>query len=114
MDKVFRVWTFLIHAHLIEECQAHLESTVLKSMNAAPGNERAAALFRDMGDGTTEVVVASLWESMDMIRQYAGPDDLEPTIDPADRKKLFDQEPTVRHYVMRDVKAIPLMPSAWG
>jgi hypothetical protein len=114
MDKVFRVWTFWIHAHLREECQAHLESTVLKSMNAAPGNERAAALFRDMGDGTTEVVVASLWESMDMIRQYTGPDDLEPTIDPADRKKLFDREPTVCHYVMCDGKAIPLMPSAWG
>jgi heme-degrading monooxygenase HmoA len=113
MYKIFRTWTFWIHAHLREECQVHLESTILKTMNAAAGNERAAALFRDMGDGTTEVVVASVWESLDRIRQYAGPDYLEPTINRADSKKLFDREPTVRHYVMRDGEAIPLMPSAW-
>jgi heme-degrading monooxygenase HmoA len=113
MNKIFRAWTFWIHAHLREECQLHLESTLLKAMNAAPGNERASALFRDMGDGTTEVVVASVWESMEMILQYAGSDHHQPTIDPADRGKLFDREPTVRHFTMTSEEAILLMPSAW-
>jgi hypothetical protein len=114
MDKIFRVWTFWIHAHLREECRVHLDNTVLKAMSAAQGNERATALFRDMGDGTTEVVVASVWESFAMIRQFAGPDYLQPAIDPGDRKKLFEREPTVRHYAITDREAIPLMPSGWN
>ena len=56
-DKILRTWTFWIRSDLREECRLHLEATKLKEMNAAPGNERATAVFRDLGDGSTEVAV---------------------------------------------------------
>ena len=113
MDKIFRAWTFWIRTSVLEECQTYLETVKLKEMNAAPGNERAAALFRDLGDGTIEVAVVSVWESMDAIRQYVGTEPLQPSIDAEDRKKLFDREPIVRHYAMTDQDAFPLMPAEW-
>jgi heme-degrading monooxygenase HmoA len=113
MDKIFRAWTFWIRASLREECETYMTEVKLKEMNAAPGNERAAALFRDLGDGTVEVAVVSVWESMDMIRKYAGDEPQQPAIDPDDRKKLFDREPIVRHYTMADEKALPLIPADW-
>jgi heme-degrading monooxygenase HmoA len=113
MDKIFRAWTFWIRTSLREECQTYLETIKLKEMNAAPGNERAAALFRDLGDGTTEVAVVSVWQSMDAIRHYVGTEPLQPSIDAEDRKKLFDREPIVRHYAMTDQSAAPLMPLGW-
>ncbi|HSU23881.1 hypothetical protein NF681_20945 (plasmid) [Comamonadaceae bacterium OTU4NAUVB1] len=113
MDKIFRAWTFWIRTALREECQHYLDTVKLKEMNAAPGNERAAALFRDLGDGTTEVAVVSVWESMDAIRGYVGTEPLQPSIDAEDRKKLFDREPIVRHYAMSDQSALMLMPKEW-
>ncbi len=113
MDNILRAWTFWIHAHLHEECREYLESTKLKELSATPGCQRAAALFRDLSDGTTEVVVVSVWDSMESIRAFAGDEPLKPTIDPKDREKLFDREPTVRHYAMSDQSAIALLPAEW-
>ena len=113
MDKIFRAGTFWIRTELREECQTYLDTIKLKEMNAAPGNERAAALFRNLGDGTTEVAVVSVWESMEAIRQYVGTEPLQPSIDAEDRKKLFDREPIVRHYAIDDRNVVPLMPQEW-
>lgn len=111
-DKILRTWTFWIRTGLREECRHHLEATKLREMNAAPGNERAVAVFRDLGDGSTEVVVVSIWTSMDMIRRYVDVEGMQPSIDPADRPKLLDREPMVRHEVLTD-DVFSLLPAAW-
>jgi heme-degrading monooxygenase HmoA len=114
VDKILRAWTFWIHSHLREECREYLEATKLKELVAVPGNLRAAALFRDLDDGTTEVVVVSLWDSMDSIVAFVGKDDLlKPTIEPSDRAKLFDREPHVRHFKMSNPDAAALIPPGW-
>jgi hypothetical protein len=98
MDNILRTWTFWIHLALQEECREDLEVCVLKRMRQAPGNQRASALFRDVGDGTLEVVVLSVWDSIDKIKEFAGPNYLQPTISSDHEAKVFDREPTVRHY----------------
>jgi len=104
---ILRTWTFWIHTHLREECRLHLEATKLPELRAQPGNSRAAAVFRDLEDGTTEVVVMSVWDSMASIEAFTGKAPLVPTIDPNDRPKLFDHEPQVRHYPMRSLDDVP-------
>ncbi len=111
--NILRAWTFWIHANLREECREYLERTKLKELSEAPGCQRAAALFRDLGDGTTEVVVVSVWDSVDKIRAFVGDDYMKPTIDPNDQRKLFDREPSVRHYAMSERSALDLMPAEW-
>ena len=90
-----------------------MDQVKLKELSEAPGSHRAAALFRDLGDGTTEVVVVSLWDSIEAIRAFIGDDYLKPSIDAADRAKLFDRESTVRHYEMSDRSASALLPPTW-
>ncbi|MDB5879131.1 MAG: hypothetical protein JWQ41_2545 [Variovorax sp.] len=111
-EKILRSWTFWIHTHLREECQEYMENYKLKEMNAAPGNERATAIFRDLGDGSTEVVVISIWESMDMIRRFVRTEH-QPSIHPDDRAKLLDRDPVVRHEVISDEHVFSLMPADW-
>jgi len=107
MTPILRTWTFWIHAAQREECRLHLEATKLPELRCAPGNSRAAAVFRDLDDGTTEVVVMSVWDSMASIEAFVGKAPLSPTIDPADRPKLFDHEPHVRHYPIRSREELP-------
>lgn len=112
-NDILRAWTFWIRTPLREECRVHLESTKLIELRNTPGNQRAAALFRDLGDGTTEVVVVSVWDSMQSIRDFTGNEHLKPTIDPEDHAKLFDREPSVRHYALSDRSALALLPPEW-
>ena len=112
-SNILRAWTFWIRTHLREECREYLEGTKLIELRETPGCQRAAALFRDLSDGTVEVVVVSVWDSMASIHAFAGGEPLKPSIDPKDREKLFDREPTVRHYAMSDQSAIALLPPAW-
>ncbi len=112
-NNVLRAWTFWIRASLREECREYLDRTKLPELSAAPGCQRAAALFRDLGDGTAEVVVVSVWDSMQSIRAFAGEDHRKPTIAPSDNAKLFDREPVVRHYSMVQRSAIDLLPPEW-
>jgi hypothetical protein len=107
MIPILRTWTFWIHTALREECRLHLEATKLPEMRLQPGNARAAAVFRDLDDGTTEVVVMSVWDCMASIEAFAGTATLVPTIDPNDRPKLFDHEPQVRHYPMHSLDDVP-------
>lgn len=109
--NILREWTFWIRTELHEECRAHLELTKLKELRAQPGCQRALALFRDLGDGSSQVAVVSAWDSMESIHAFVGVDMLRPTIAPADRAKLIDREPVVRHYLATDLSAIGIMPS---
>ena len=113
MDKILRTWTFWIRTDLCDECREHLEATKLQEMRSAPGNHRAAALFRDRNDGTSVVVVMSVWDSMDSIRAFAGGDHEQPSVDPADLAKIFDRDRKVGHYSMSDANVRALLPPEW-
>ncbi len=112
MTTILRAWTFWILTPLREECREHLERTKLKEYREAEGCLRATALFRDLGDGSTEVEFVSIWDSMARIRAHVGEAILESTIDPQDHRKLLDREPRVRHYEVSDRNAADV-PAAW-
>ena len=109
-SNVLREWTFWIRTELCEECRAHLDATKLPELKMQPGCQRATALFRDLGDGSTEVMVVSTWDTMDSIRAFAGDAVLQPTIAQEDRSKLIDRESVVRHYLVADHGASGIMP----
>ncbi|RZL53888.1 MAG: hypothetical protein EOP70_14265 [Variovorax sp.] len=111
-EKILRTWTFWIPTHEHDECRAYMEGVKLPQINAAPGAERATAIFRDLGDGSTEVAVISIWESMDMIRRFVTNEHL-PSIHPDHRAKLIDREPVVRHEPISDDHVFSLMPAEW-
>lgn len=105
MSQILRTWTFWIFAVIEDECRDDIERMVLCRMRTAPGNRRASALFNNAGDGTVEVVVLSIWDSMAHIEAFVGPNYLQPTIPPSHLGKVFDKEPAVHHYAMTEIPA---------
>jgi len=103
MSQILRTWTFWIHAAIEDECRTDVEQLILARMRVAPGNRRASVLFNDARDGTLEVVVLSVWDSLEHIKAHVGPDYLQPTISPAHLGKVFDKEPSVHHYAMNEI-----------
>src|ERR1700712_3694977 len=100
-EKILRTYGFWVLSSLRDECREFLEATTLKELIETPGNLRSVALFRDQEDGTVEVVIMALWDSMESVMAFHGKKDLrKPRIDPTVQSKLFDREPYVRQYTL--------------
>ena len=81
----------------------HLRSRVLPALQALEGYEGALLLQRPDGD-EVELVVLTLWRSLDAIRAFAG-DDLEAAVVADEAAAVLERfEERVRHYevVARD------------
>ena len=94
---IARFWTAKIakaHAHVYAD---HLKSQVLATLRKVDGYIGAKLLERETSDGV-EIVVITLWQSLDSIKKFAGPD-LEKAVVSDDIVSLslqYDQR--VRHY----------------
>ena len=76
----------------------YVERTGMEEYRETPGNLDAWMLTRDLGDGTTEILTVSRWESMEAIKGFAG-DDLERAVYyPEDDQYLVERDDKVRHY----------------
>ena len=70
---IARFWTAKIaqaHAHAYAD---HLKSQVLTTLRKVDGYMGAKLLERETSDGV-EIVVITLWQSLDSIRRFAGSD----------------------------------------
>jgi len=100
MTKILRTWTFWIKTELTDECCGYLDQFVLPELRRQIGSLRASSLFRDRSDGTTQVVVASVWESMERIRAYDGGGTSRPVIDASVGEKILDRDAVMRYYAI--------------
>ena len=76
---------------------AYFERVVIPELNAVAGYRGARLLQRDVAGGV-EIVVATTWESMDVIRGFAG-DDIERAVVHDEAAALFSgYDRTVRHF----------------
>ena len=76
----------------------YIERTGMAEYRSTPGNQGAWMLTRDLGNGRTEVLTLSLWESRESIRGFAGDDIERAVFYPEDDRYLVDRETTVTHY----------------
>jgi heme-degrading monooxygenase HmoA len=81
----------------------HLRAHVLPDLRAVDGYDGAMLLERDTSDGT-EILVLTLWRSLDAIRAFAGDDIEDAVVADEAAKVLSDFDRRVRHYelVVRD------------
>ena len=113
MAKILRTWTFWIRTELRQEAHAYLEAGRLQEMRAAPGNRRVSAVFRERQDGTTAVVIMSIWDSLESIRALVGSDHDQPWIAPEELARVFDSDNKVGHYSLSDASVRELLPPEW-
>lgn len=98
--RVVRVWRGYGTAEGVDRyCRMHFADTVLPQLRALDGFLDANVLIRSAGD-ETEVVVATVWESLEAVKAFAGEDYERAVVEPivGDLLSRFDEH--VTHFTL--------------
>ncbi len=97
--RVWKGWTEPEHA---DEYERLLRETVFPGLRRLPGY-RGGYILRRSGAREVECVTVNLFESLDAVRAFAGPDYETPVFEPEARRLLSRIEPIARHYDLRSM-----------
>jgi len=75
----------------------YLEETGVSEIRMTKGNT-GVWLLRRLQDGKAQFIVLSLWDSVEAIKKFAGPDYEQARYYSEDSKFLLSLDPIVRHY----------------
>ena len=93
----WRGWTAVQDADAYETL---LKDKVLPSLKAIEGY-RGGYILRNDGPEEVEFVVVNLFDSLESVKRFAGPDYRIPVFEPEARKLLRRIEPEAIHYEVR-------------
>ncbi|CAN5465514.1 antibiotic biosynthesis monooxygenase [soil metagenome] len=97
---ILRSWRGWVATPRIAEYVRYVERTGIAGYRATPGNLAAQIVTRDLGEGRTEVMTLSWWETLDDVIGFAADDIDQARFYPEDDDFLVDRETTVlRHEV---------------
>jgi len=96
---IARIWQGRTRPGMGEAYMSYLEGTGLTEYKATKGFTDVLVLTRKIGD-ETEYVLVTLWENMDAVRGFAGPDPERAVYYPEDDRYFAEDQrtPHVRHY----------------
>jgi heme-degrading monooxygenase HmoA len=92
------MWRGWVRTDRLDEYADIVERTGLSGYRQTPGNRGAQLLTRDLGDGRTELITLSWWNSLDDIKAFAGEDISLAKYYPEDDGFLVERETTVAHF----------------
>lgn len=95
---IVRMWRGIVRSELLDEYAEIVERTGLAESRRTPGNRGAQLLTRDLGEGRSELITLSWWDSVADIRAFAGEDISVAKYYPEDDPYLLDRDTTVVHY----------------
>jgi hypothetical protein len=93
----WRGWTEVQDADTYENL---LKQIVLPGLEGLAGY-RGGYIFRNDGPREVEFVVVNLFDSLEAVKRFAGPDYTVPVFEPEARKLLCRVEPVAMHYQVR-------------
>ena len=97
---IVRMWRGRVHTEKVAEYIEIVERTGMAGYRRTPGNAGAQLLTRDLGNGSTELVTLSWWDSLDDIKAFAGEDIDIAKYYPEDDEYLVARDATVAHFVV--------------
>jgi len=93
-----RVWSARTTRDGAATYRAYFQRVVMPELSAVDGYRGCRLLERKLDGGAIEIVVVTSWESLDVIRGFAG-DDVERAVVHDEAAALFtDYDRTVRHF----------------
>ena len=98
--RLWRGWTSLENADAYEKL---LREQVLPGLRQIDGY-RGGYILRQEGSDEVEFVVLNLFDSLEALQAFAGPDYTVPVFEPEARQLLAKVEPRAHHY---EVKSTP-------
>jgi hypothetical protein len=96
--RVWRGWTKPENADAYEKL---LREIVYPGLRKIEGY-RGGYIFRKNGAGETEFVTLNLFESLEAVKAFAGPEYDIPVFEPEARRLLYRVEPTAHHYEVKE------------
>lgn len=94
---IARVWHGVTRAAAADAYVDYLNRTGVPESRATAGNRGVYVLRRLEGD-LAHFQFISLWDSLDAIRRFSGPDVDKARYFPEDERFLMEMEPNVTHY----------------
>jgi heme-degrading monooxygenase HmoA len=94
---IARIWTGAVRRGDAGAYAEYMQDTGIAGYRGTPGNRGAWMLRRDDGD-VTEVVMFTLWDSMEAVRAFAGDEPERAVFYPEDDRFLVRRDLRVRHY----------------
>jgi heme-degrading monooxygenase HmoA len=107
MTMILRRWMGRIRTADEAEYRAYIADTGGNDYLSTPGNLGWQMLFRDLGDGTSEVTTLSWWTDLADIKAFAGEDYERARYYPEDDRFLLDRPPDVDHFRVADGSSFP-------
>jgi heme-degrading monooxygenase HmoA len=100
---IARIWQGRTRPGMGAAYQDYLERTGLKEYRATNGFKDVLVLTRPVDDAT-EYVLITLWEDMEAVRRFAGPNPERAVYYPEDERYFPKDQitPLVRHYQVQD------------
>jgi heme-degrading monooxygenase HmoA len=93
----WRGWTKVQDADAYENL---LKQTVFPSLSSIEGYQ-GGYILRNNGPQEVEFVVINLFDSLDAVKRFAGPDYSTPVFEPEAKRLLCRIEPVATHYEVR-------------
>ena len=94
---VVRMWKATSTTDRADDYIRHATKAVFPKIHAIRGY-RGEYLLRRNVEGGVELVVLTLWESMEAVRRFAGPDPNKAVVQPEARALLTSFDENVIHY----------------
>jgi heme-degrading monooxygenase HmoA len=95
---IVRIWTGATRAADADAYESYMREVALPGYAGVPGNSEVLMLRRPLDGDRTEFTMITVWQDMDSIRAFAGPDPERAVFYPQDEQFLVERELTVRHY----------------
>ena len=94
---IARIWHGVSAAAKADEYLDYLNETGVPDYRGTEGN-RGVYVLRRVEEEQAHFLTLSLWDSIEDVKRFAGPEPERAKYYPADEEFLLDFEPTVEHY----------------
>ena len=96
---IARIWKGAVRNRDSDSYVEYMQRTGVAEYTATEGNLGVWLLRRDVGE-LTEIVMFTLWESLDAIRRFAGDEYERTRFYPEDDRFLVERDLVVSHYTV--------------
>ena len=94
---IARIWKGTTKADSTERYISHLEESVIPELSAIPGF-CGVYVLRRVSTNTEEFLVLTLWESLEAIRRFSGPDAEHAVVAPKAQPLLASYDTRATHF----------------
>src|SRR5262245_42058023 len=94
---IARIWHGVTPSSKADQYLDYLNKTGIPDYRATEGNQ-GVFVMRKIEANRAHFLLLTLWESLDAIKRFAGPDFEKARYYPEDDEYLLEREPTVDHY----------------